>query len=242
MTLAMLAILALSVGWAVLAFAVIWASRGWSRHLHQTIDQDWMASQLTTVHRIRCAEAWFTVWFFAVSAVLAVHSDTLVVYGVWQLWLALLGLLGLIDARTGLLPNPLTLLLMLSGLGWQAWHGDHGLPPVSFLWAMVLGWAVPFTVNALHERWRGTLAIGQGDAKLLAGLGVWLGLEGLPMVWVGASGAVLVYTAMHWAVTWLRFTPVMRQTGITTAVRVTRVTFGPFLVLGASAVMISNYV
>lgn len=182
------------------------------------------------VKPLRAPFWWLGVWFVASSAVLMAVELSAAERLVWLGWLALLGLLGLIDAQTGLLPNELTLVLLLSGLLWRAtdpllsgWH----VPEQAYLWGVLLGWGLPFGVNALHERWRACSAIGQGDAKLLAGVGAWLGVQALPLTWLVASLGVLVYTAGWWAVT--------RQWQ-------SRVTFGPFLVMGASIAMLMSHV
>lgn len=177
--------------------------------------------------RMRCAQAWFVIWFVGCVGVLSVLlPGSPLILMVWVLWLALLGLAGLIDARTGLLPNELTLAVLLSGLVWHS-EPDTWLPSASFAWGAVIGWLAPSLINKLHEHWRGTLAIGQGDARLLAGIGVWLGLEALPLVWVVACVAVLVYTALVW---------------VAGHGRTSHVTFGPFLAMGASFVMMLNHV
>ncbi|UOD50204.1 prepilin peptidase [Orrella daihaiensis] len=178
--------------------------------------------------KMRGAYVWFAVWYVVnIAGLTTVVPGSAFALAPWVLWLAVLGLLGLIDANTGLLPNELNLLMMIAGLAWHAMTNDTWLPAANYAWGMVLGWLLPWLLNDLHERWRGTLAIGQGDAKLLAGIGAWLGLQSLPLVWVIACLAMLVYTALV----------VLAGHG-----RPAYVTFGPFLAVGASTVMLLNHV
>lgn len=111
----------------------------------------------------------------------------------WLLYIGLLAWLALIDARTGLLPNELTLVLLVAGVLWQTFDAKTLLPPTSCCWGVVLGWLVPTVLNTCHERWRGLTAIGQGDARLLAGVGAWLGVSALPSVWIMACLSMLMY-------------------------------------------------
>lgn len=211
---------------ALLCGLLVRVARGWSKRLLR--DATCAYGGLSKVPRMRWAMPCFVVWFVSTTvALMLLLQDCPVTLVFWLAWLANLGLLGLIDARTGLLPNGLTLWMMLSGLAWQAGSTEGWLPPQNHLWGCVLGWAVPYGLNVAHERWRGTLALGEGDAKLMAGIGAWLGLDALPLVWLLACLAVLVYTAAEWAVE--RRRPLY-------------VVFGPFLAFGASATMFMNHV
>ena len=219
---------ALDLAWAVLgvavALVVLWASRWCCACLRQEIGQSFGPPEVEPLHGAR---VWFLIWFGVSAAALVVVLPLPEgVRFVWLLWLALLGLLGLIDAQMGLLPNELTLLLLISGLLWQGPALAHGLPPPQYVWGCLLGWALPFGTNALYQWRHQACAIGQGDAKLLAGLGAWLGVQALPLIWLVACAGVLVYTAAVWVLT--------RR-------RQSCVTFGPFLMIGATAAMILKY-
>lgn len=92
-----------------------------------------------------------------------------------------------IDARTLLLPDALTLPLLLAGLGWTAvWEmqalADHAL-------AALMAWGGLLGIAAAYRVLRGRDGLGGGDAKLLGVAGAWLGLHGVP--WVLAAGAGL---------------------------------------------------
>lgn len=100
--------------------------------------------------------------------------------------------LGWIDAQTFLLPDVLTLPLILAGLA-QSWALtpdlllDHSLAAAgAYTMLYLLAWA--------YRRLRGREGLGLGDAKLLAAGGAWLGIVALP--WVAVAGSVF---ALLWA-------------------------------------------
>lgn len=176
----------------------------------------------------RGAIIWFALWFFPVAAWL--------IYGLvlgdaraagWLLLTVFLGLLALIDAQTGLLPNELTLPLLLFGLAWQTGLAASLLPPVNCCWGVVLGWLLPSFLNAGFQRWLGVSAIGQGDARLLAGMGAWLGVQWLPALWLMASLAMLSSLTIQWLLTrrWQSC-----------------VALGPFLAAAGAVAMVSHLV
>ena len=133
------------------------------------------------------------------------------------LFIVLLWLLAYIDAHTTILPDVLTGLLAASGLALRL-SGLHGCwDDVGAYFAMGLGIAVPLLINGVYKwfvrrRLRGAGgevdpevgtevgaepgedAIGQGDAKLLAGMGIWLGLHPLGVVIMSAAWLSLLYT------------------------------------------------
>lgn len=121
------------------------------------------------------------------------------------------------DLRCGLLPDRLTLPLLLAGLAATA------LLSPARLEAHLLGAATGFlslaALRALYRRLRGREGLGLGDAKLLAAGGAWLGWEGLASVvlWACAT-AVLSLLPGHLA--GRRLT------------RHTSLAFGPWLALG----------
>ena len=116
-----------------------------------------------------------------------------------------------IDTRSMILPNYLTLPLIPAGLA-LAW-----LQPPE-LTARLIGAAAGFLVFAgialLYRKIRGRDGLGLGDAKLLAAAGAWVGWQALPSVVLIASVGGLV-----WAL-------ITRPSGQT------RIAFGPFLALG----------
>lgn len=125
----------------------------------------------------------------ALWAVVAGRPDTVIADCVlgWTL-LAL----AWIDAETMLLPDSLTLPLLLAGFA-EAWLLD----PSTLLDRAVgagLGWGCFAGLGWLWRRWRGFDALGAGDAKLLAAAGAWLGWPALPEVLVVAALAAIAVT------------------------------------------------
>lgn len=156
-----------------------------------------------------------------------------VFFGVWQPWpealislffVANCLLLAAVDARTGILPNTLNIVLIVSGLFWHLLiKGGVSvaaiLAQVEYVWAMGLGYAVPVSMAWAYSRMAHVQPMGRGDAKMLAGLGAWLGLNGLVT-------AVLVATlgASFWVLGLMLKGRYQRHLAIP---------FGPFLALGA---------
>lgn len=93
--------------------------------------------------------------------------------------------LALLDAAQFWLPNRLTLPLLMGGLV----VGAAGLGPS--LAERAIGAAAGYTslaiVAAVYLRVRHRHGLGQGDAKLFAAIGAWLGWEALPAVLAGAA-------------------------------------------------------
>ncbi len=97
--------------------------------------------------------------------------------------------LGWIDWRTMLLPDLLTLPLLLAGLG-AAWL----LEPDALAdraAAAVLGYLAFRAIEVGYRKLRGRDGLGQGDAKLLAAAGAWTGLAALPLIVFSAAVAGL---------------------------------------------------
>jgi leader peptidase (prepilin peptidase)/N-methyltransferase len=104
--------------------------------------------------------------------------------------------LGWIDWRHMILPDVLTLPLLLMGLAatWMLAPDslvDHAAAPVA-------GYLVFRALEIGYRRLRGRDGLGQGDTKLLAAAGAWVGLAGLPFVMLGGAIAGLgVALFMH---------------------------------------------
>ncbi len=90
-----------------------------------------------------------------------------------------------IDARTMLLPDVLTLPLLLAGLVVTAWFSPDDLADHAL--AAALGYLLLFVTARVYRGLRGRDGLGEGDAKLLGALGAWLGLGALPFVLVLAA-------------------------------------------------------
>ena len=130
---------------------------------------------------------------------------------------ALLVALSAVDAKWFVLPNLLTLSLAASGLtatllvgmGSATLHVASG----------VLAGGLLMGLNAGYRHFRGQDGLGGGDAKLLAGLGLWLGPWGLPTVLLWAC-----LTALSEILTRLGLSQRLCGTS--------RIPFGPHLAFG----------
>ena len=139
---------------------------------------------------IECAAAAIGVW-----AALAGAGDLL-----WIIATAALGwqllLIALIDAENFWLPDELTLPLIASGLiasavlvsGW----------PVDQMIGAVAGFGGLWLIALAYRRLRGRDGMGSGDPILFAGVGAWVGWQGLPttLLWGCAAGFSVVVTLL----------------------------------------------
>lgn len=160
----------------------------------------------------------FGISYAAIAAPLFIWQQLLPGMVVLSLFIAMvLALLSSIDVREHRLPDVLTLPFAAAGVVVCAGYESEELP--SRLTAAVLGYLVLFSVARLYERARGRPGLGLGDAKLFAGAGSWLGLEGLPTVLLLATVAALAWVLA-----------VALSGRIITSQ--SRIAFGPFLSLG----------
>lgn len=121
-----------------------------------------------------------------------------------------------IDARCGVLPDAPVLICAALGAV-LVWVGvlPHG--PLAAVLGAGVGAAVFWGMAALFQARTGRQGLGGGDITLIAALGVWVGLAGVPMVIVTAAAAALSVA-------------VMRGQG--------RLAFGPYLVLATAVVLL----
>ena len=111
--------------------------------------------------------------------------------------------LSIIDARTFLLPDCLTLPLIAAGVGHSAWintpsgspFGHYCLEAAWSLAAAAAGFLVMALVAGIFRRIRGIEGLGLGDAKLFAAAGAWLGMTALPSI-------MLVAAMTAWSQSW----------------------------------------
>jgi len=134
---------------------------------------------------------------------------------------------GLIDLRTQILPDAVTLPGVLAGFGASWWMGTPGLYGSAI--GAALGIAV---VLALHYGWkllRGFEGMGLGDAKLLAMIGAWLGWEAVLFALFAGS----VQGILGWAVARPRLEEASSDEEKARAATQVPIAFGPFLALAA---------
>ena len=121
--------------------------------------------------------------------------------------------LTMIDADVQLLPDDLTLSLMWIGLllNSQSVFTD----PVTAIIGAAAGYLVLLLVNSVYKLWKKQDGFGQGDFKLLAALGAWMGWKMLPLIILlsSATGSVIGITLI-----------LMSRMGFST-----RLSFGPYL-------------
>jgi leader peptidase (prepilin peptidase) / N-methyltransferase len=124
--------------------------------------------------------------------------------------------LGWIDLRSWLLPDVLTLPLIIAGLA-VAFMLDPDQLTQHALGA-VLGYLSLVAIAALYRALRHREGLGGGDAKLLAASGAWLGAAALPQVILIAALSALAAAAC------------LRLAGIRLGIH-SALPFGPFLAL-----------
>lgn len=108
-------------------------------------------------------------------------------------WTLLFG--ALVDARTQLLPDLVTLGLIPAGLA-AAWlmPGPPAILDASL--GAIFGFAVLWGLGAAYRLIRKREGLGMGDAKLLAAGGAWCGLYALPWIVAIGAGATLIFIAI----------------------------------------------
>ncbi|MGC2524296.1 MAG: A24 family peptidase [Stellaceae bacterium] len=121
-----------------------------------------------------------------------------------------------IDLRHWLLPDVLTLPLIVAGLAGALLFDPGGLTDRAL--GAVLGYVAFRLVAYAYRKVRGRDGLGAGDAKLLAAAGAWVGASGLPQVILFAALAGLVAAAC------------LRLAGVRLGAA-SALPFGPFLAL-----------
>ncbi len=145
----------------------------------------------------------------------------------WVVWGVGLLVLALIDARTGFLPDVLTLPMLGLGLIIQFWPTTQTVGIEASLVGMLIG-SLPLWLMAIIYRWEtGKDGLGLGDVKLVAAMGAWSGPAVVPLAMIISATVGLIWgSAMNRRKPWNR----------------RRIAFGPFLVIGyAVSVLVSWY-
>ncbi|MGV0959948.1 MAG: prepilin peptidase [Limnohabitans sp.] len=118
--------------------------------------------------------------------------------GMWAVWLWTLLTAAVIDMKTQLLPDKLTQPLLWLGLLVQTTPTLATVGQENAVWGAVFGYLILWTMDQLYMRWRGISGVGQGDMKLLAAIGAWLGAQAVPNVLlVAALTSLLAQAALR---------------------------------------------
>lgn len=110
--------------------------------------------------------------------------------GALVLFAALLGTQAGHDLKRGLLPLPESVLIVALGLVSLTLGTGNALDA---LLGSLTGVGLFYALNLIWLRRRGQLGFGGGDIRLMAGLGLWVGLSGLAyLILVAAVGGLLM--------------------------------------------------
>jgi len=138
-----------------------------------------------------------------------------------SVWLVLFGWASFIDFKSFILPDWLTLPLMLSGVVFNALSLDNFCSATDSLLGVLLGYGLIRLVDECYFKLKKQRGIGQGDAKLMAAIGAILGWQAIfPLLCCAAILGVVVGLAL------------MRLKRLTLK---NPIPFGPFLSLFACA-------
>ena len=125
--------------------------------------------------------------------------------------------LGWIDWRHRRLPDVLTLPLILAGLAATALLTPNEVTDHAV--AATIGYALFRLVSLSYRALRGRDGLGEGDAKLLAAIGAWLGVSSLSAVLLVAALSGIVFVMVR---------SIARKSDVRSPIA-----FGPPLTLGA---------
>jgi len=129
------------------------------------------------------------IGYMALSSSLTIGFCYLIELNDWPKLLMLLALLlillSIIDLRSKLLPNQFTYPLILFGIIFN--FSNQFIAIENVLFAIALGFLMPYLLNRVYVMLRKKTGMGLGDAKLYAGIGAWLGVYYLFSVFVIAS-------------------------------------------------------
>ena len=138
---------------------------------------------------------------------------------IWGMWVWLLLTAAVIDSKTQFLPDALTQPLLWSGLLVQSLQPLTTVGLQLAVWGACAGYLVLWAMERVYVWWRGHSGVGQGDMKLLAAIGAWLGPQAVPYVLLLAALGALVWQL-----------GVRRREALSGA---SEFAFGPWIALGA---------
>jgi len=132
---------------------------------------------------------------------------------------ALLMALTVIDLSVRLLPDRLTISLIVAALGFHV--VSNQLPLASSLAGLAAGYLGLWLLALIYRRLRGLEPMGRGDFAMLAGVGAWVGWQQLPAVLIIASIGGLIVAGID------------QLLAKRPALLTQQIAFGPALTLGA---------
>ncbi|KAA1184364.1 prepilin peptidase [Photorhabdus heterorhabditis] len=172
-----------------------------------------LLSYLCQKGRCRYCNGMISIRYPLVEGTVAVLFSLLALFTGWNY--SLLGLLMLssmlvalavIDFESMLLPDQLTLSLLWLGLLFNLYSAGFVALPLAisgvvcgYLFFRLVGWIARQLIQCD--------ALGRGDAKFLAALGAWLGVEALPLVVLLAASLTLISYLTIWRLRRIRTEP-----------------------------------
>lgn len=132
--------------------------------------------------------------------------------------------LSFIDLKYKTLPNSLNILLILSGILFNLKETET---LISSLAGMTIGYLFFLIIEKSYFKIYGHQGIGRGDAKMLSGIGAWIGWSSLPVVLFSSSFLAIC------AYVFLKTSPVVNNKD--------GIPFGPFMSLGALLVIFIEF-
>jgi leader peptidase (prepilin peptidase)/N-methyltransferase len=110
-----------------------------------------------------------------------------------SVWIALFAWASFIDFKSFILPDWLTLPLVLSGVVFNALNSKNFCSATDSLLGVVIGYGLIRLVDECYFKLKKQRGIGQGDAKLLAAIGAILGWQAIfPILCCAAILGVVV--------------------------------------------------
>lgn len=123
----------------------------------------------------------FSASFIVVGIYMGLRDWQYAIPGMIALWILLLIALG--DMKYSIIPDQLCLLLAITGFGFVPFHSE----PLDMLWGALLGFFAIVLIHLFGKLVFKKDAIGFGDAKLCAALGLVLGWKIVAGVMIGGA-------------------------------------------------------